>query len=157
MSGTVSSQKPTTRESFASRLMERFFKLPEKWKNNVEQLAKDLAEAKTQEEYIEIAKTMYEIFFPEELGGLSPLVKKTNGEWMRGRAAYIGRQIKFHRSKRSMTQSELAMKSGLPQSHISRLERGQYSPSNVTIKKIAKALRVKPTDLDYAEDHEEFE
>ena len=47
-----------------------------------------------------------------------------------------------------LTQVELAEKSGIPQSHISRLESNKHSPSRATLKRIAKALKVDLSELD---------
>ena len=61
---------------------------------------------------------------------------------------YVGRQIKKRRHQLKVSQEELAQKAGLPQSHISRLETGKHAPTYLTIEKVAKALRVKPSQLD---------
>jgi transcriptional regulator with XRE-family HTH domain len=50
--------------------------------------------------------------------------------------------IKELQLKAGWTQEQLAAESGLPQSHISRLEAGKHSPSRATLEKIAKALGV---------------
>lgn len=47
-----------------------------------------------------------------------------------------------------MTQSQLAKATGVPQSHISRLERGQHFPTQRTIHRMATALQVSPTFFD---------
>lgn len=52
----------------------------------------------------------------------------------------IIRQIILARSKVNLTQKELAERSGIKQSNISRLERGTYNPSLNSLKKIAKGL-----------------
>ena len=44
------------------------------------------------------------------------------------------------RMEQDLTQKELAEKSGVRQSNISRIEKGQAVPSLVTLDKIAKAL-----------------
>ena len=41
----------------------------------------------------------------------------------------FGRELKFIRKKRGMTQAELAAKSGLSQATISRFEKGLQSPT----------------------------
>jgi DNA-binding XRE family transcriptional regulator len=68
-------------------------------------------------------------------------------EWLN----YISARIRDLRGAARMTQKELAVRSGLPQSHISRLENGQHSPSHKTLVKIAKALEVSLGDLDPTE------
>ncbi len=52
----------------------------------------------------------------------------------------IIRQIILARSESNTTQKELAERSGIKQSNISRLERGTYNPSLNSLKKIAKGL-----------------
>ncbi|MDM8008608.1 MAG: helix-turn-helix transcriptional regulator [Phycisphaerae bacterium] len=47
-----------------------------------------------------------------------------------------------------MVKKALASKSGLPQSHISRLEAGRHSPSHKTLEKLASALAVPVNRLD---------
>jgi transcriptional regulator with XRE-family HTH domain len=66
-------------------------------------------------------------------------------------AAYYGntgKAIKRRREQLKMTQEELADKSGLPQSHISRLEAGKHAPTRQTIERVAKALKIEPGKLD---------
>ncbi len=52
----------------------------------------------------------------------------------------IIRQIILARKELNITQEELAERSGIKQSNISRLERGTYNPSLNSLKKIAKGL-----------------
>jgi transcriptional regulator with XRE-family HTH domain len=47
-----------------------------------------------------------------------------------------------------MTQVELAQRSSLPQSHISRLEAGKHSPTQTTLEKLAQALDANLSDLE---------
>ena len=47
-----------------------------------------------------------------------------------------------------MTQTDLAKKAGLPESHISRLENAEIRATNLTLVKIAKALGVSVGDID---------
>ncbi|MBI4564588.1 MAG: helix-turn-helix transcriptional regulator [Planctomycetes bacterium] len=81
------------------------------------------------------------------------LKQKTSGSFLKSRARWIGRKIRVLREKKGMTQEDLAERAGLTQSHVSRLEDGKHSPSNVTLRKIAKALRVSVHKIDY-EEHE---
>ncbi len=48
--------------------------------------------------------------------------------------------IKKAREEQHITQKELAEKTGLKQSNISRLESGEYNPSVAFLRRIAKAL-----------------
>ncbi len=59
-----------------------------------------------------------------------------------------GERLKAWRTKRWLTQTELAERAGLPQSYIARLESGQRAnPSLDALTRIAKALRVPLTAL----------
>lgn len=52
----------------------------------------------------------------------------------------IARQVLELREKHGLTQVELATASGVPQSQISRIERGAVSPTATTLAKIAGVL-----------------
>jgi DNA-binding XRE family transcriptional regulator len=73
-----------------------------------------------------------------------PSPQKAMSEWL----SYISEKIRSARASAGLTQEELANKSGLPQSHISRLENGVHSPSNKTLEKIAEALGISLGNLD---------
>ena len=51
------------------------------------------------------------------------------------------------RSRRKVSQQEVAEKAGLSVSYISMLERGERTPPLETLEVLAKALGVKPLDL----------
>ena len=55
----------------------------------------------------------------------------------------IGYQIKEKRLQKEMSQEELAKKSGIDQSDLSKMERGTLNPSVKMLKKIAKGLGLK--------------
>lgn len=61
---------------------------------------------------------------------------------------YVGRKILELREAAGLTQTQLAEKAGLPQSHISRLERAEHSATHMTLEKIATALGVPVKELD---------
>ena len=48
-----------------------------------------------------------------------------------------------------LSQADLSRLTGMSESNISRLERGLQKPRFVTIRKLAKALKVKPSDLTF--------
>lgn len=52
----------------------------------------------------------------------------------------IVRQIIAERTNQNMTQKEFAEKVGMKQSHVSRLESGNYNPTVEFLQKIAKGL-----------------
>lgn len=107
-----------------------------------------------QEEAESAARAMQEIL-AQEPGKVSRVSvvenpTKTVGQWV----SWISAKIKELRNKADLTQDQLSEISGLPQSHISRLEKGEHSPSFATLKKLAKAFNVPVQELDpSAPDH----
>lgn len=61
-------------------------------------------------------------------------------------------RLRKAREQAGLTQQQLQDKSGLPQSHISRIENARLSPSRTTLERLAKALRVPLRSLDPSED-----
>lgn len=59
----------------------------------------------------------------------------------------LGKNIKKVRKSTRLTQEEVAIKVGVHVSYISRIERGVVNPSFEVIEKIAKALKVKSSDI----------
>lgn len=59
----------------------------------------------------------------------------------------FGNIIKNMRNKQSLSQEELAKRTGLDRTYISLLERGKKNPSLFTILKICKALDILPSEL----------
>jgi transcriptional regulator with XRE-family HTH domain len=64
--------------------------------------------------------------------------------WM----GFISERIRHFRELAGLTQQEHAEKTGLRQSHISRLEQAHHSPSALTLEKIAGALGIAVSELD---------
>jgi transcriptional regulator with XRE-family HTH domain len=60
---------------------------------------------------------------------------------------YIGVKLKATRTRRLLTQDELAERAGVSQSTIANIERDNAEPQFRTIRKLAKALDVDPTEL----------
>jgi len=56
-------------------------------------------------------------------------------------------KMRSARHRRFMTQAELADKAGMTESTINRLEQGVQAPRISTVRKLAKALDVKPEEL----------
>ena len=54
----------------------------------------------------------------------------------------VGRLIRRLRSRREMTQAELASLTGIHRTYLSRAERGQVMPSIISLMQIAQALEV---------------
>lgn len=59
----------------------------------------------------------------------------------------FGEVLRELRIKKDLTQQQLADYSGMDRAYISELERGLLLPSLETIFKLAKNLRVKPSDI----------
>lgn len=61
---------------------------------------------------------------------------------------FVSKRIREARETAGLTQAELSQQSGLPQSHISRLEHGKHSPTAKTLEKIATALKLPRSHFD---------
>ncbi len=70
------------------------------------------------------------------------VLPETPGAALQNWLAYVSGRIKAARIEAGLTQDQLAAKSGLPQSHICRLEAGLHSPTAKTLEKIALALEI---------------
>lgn len=158
MESPVMSRETMTSEALLyqvaiERLVKKISSLPKERRQDLRELLDDINGTSNDAERNEIARTMMEIVMPEIIGTLvmDAPQRKTDGTFLRARSEWIGERIRQLRERRGWTQTDLADASGLPQSHISRLEVGKHSPSNVTLKKIAKALKIDVHALDYEE------
>jgi len=59
----------------------------------------------------------------------------------------LGARVRKMRIRRGLTQVIVAERSGLPQSHVSEIERGVMIPNLVTLLRLAAALECKPSTL----------
>ena len=59
----------------------------------------------------------------------------------------IGEEVKRWRMRRAMTQIQLAERCGLSPATIVRIERNQREPQPGTIRKLADALDIDPSEL----------
>ena len=59
----------------------------------------------------------------------------------------LGRGIRRHRLKASLSQEELADRAGLHRNYVGFLERGERNAPAKTLITLARALGVRPTDL----------
>ena len=59
----------------------------------------------------------------------------------------LGKQVRQYRLEAGYTQEKLEELTGLDRSYISGVERGARNPSIKNITKLAKALRIKVSDL----------
>ncbi len=60
---------------------------------------------------------------------------------------YVGDRLREIRTRRLLTQEELAEKAGVSPSTVVNIERDNREPHFRTIRKLAKALDVDPTEL----------
>jgi DNA-binding XRE family transcriptional regulator len=113
-------------------------------------LLNELKSCEKEEERKEIEEAVREIIFPELIGQLNygEAGSIHQADKLEARKARISRKVKELRRQSGMTQQELAEKSGLPQSHISRLEKGVHSPSYKTMERIANVFGVKHDELE---------
>ena len=66
---------------------------------------------------------------------------------MESRVVHIGDNVKRERLKLAIRQDELARRAGITPTTLSRIERNESEPHVSTIRRLAKALGVKPADL----------
>jgi transcriptional regulator with XRE-family HTH domain len=60
---------------------------------------------------------------------------------------YIGDRLRTLRIRRALTQQELAEKAGISKNALNRIERSKAEPHMSTLRKLAQALNVDPTEL----------
>jgi transcriptional regulator with XRE-family HTH domain len=65
---------------------------------------------------------------------------------MANRVSYLGR-LREHRQRRGLTQMELSMISEVSRATIADLEAGKRGAYRSTVRKLARALKVKPREL----------
>ena len=132
-------------------VLDRLRRLPKEDSDDLFGIFKDYANCTTAEERIACNKAIMEILeqAPVEVRRmtLSADDEHTPDDlvlWVK----HVSSRIKQFRTEASLTQDQLAEASGLPQSHISRIENGKHSPSRTTLEKIAAALKVSLCQLD---------
>ena len=101
---------------------------------------------RTEEERQEIHTSMIEILAGKEIATVPLHLDATpvSSKW----AEHVGIKIRTLRTSAGMTQNQLAEKAGLQQSNISRIESAEYSPTHMTLSKIAKVLDVEVGTID---------
>jgi transcriptional regulator with XRE-family HTH domain len=62
-------------------------------------------------------------------------------------AVKIGGRLKELRERNLLTQAELGVAAGVSRDQVSRIERDEVDPRFSTIRKLARALNVDPTEL----------
>jgi DNA-binding XRE family transcriptional regulator len=146
-------------EAAIALLFERIARLDKERKDDLTAVFLEWLDDPSHEASMETERTMRELLFPElagELGsswGVEPDAELKLRSWSTG----VGTRIKSLRCEKNWTQNDLAERSGLPQSHISRIEGGKHTPSHKTVVAIANALGVDVRDIDPMADAQELD
>ncbi|MDZ4821674.1 MAG: helix-turn-helix transcriptional regulator [Planctomycetota bacterium] len=119
-------------------LVDRIRSLSKEDKDDLLSVSKLLLEAETPED-LQAAQNAFHEILDQRGGALQELPDNQNDASLRSWLDFVSGRIKRAREEAKLTQSELEQKTGLPQSHISRLENGVHSPSSLTLEKIANA------------------
>lgn len=91
-----------------------------------------------------------------ELKSIETLLADNEGKaGLQRHRSHVSSQVVKYRVEKGWTQQQLAEKSGLPQSHISRIERCQLAPTQLTIGRLASAFGIKKEMLDPGFAHED--
>jgi DNA-binding XRE family transcriptional regulator len=136
-----------------SIVFERLTRLKEPDLNDLFELVRELAAAKSEDDRREITDTMLEILDARPLQVLPLAIdgEPADRAALRPYTAWIASKVAGARSAAKLTQAQLAERSGLQQSHISRIENGKLSPSCRTIQRIAESLGCPLADFDWNE------
>jgi XRE family transcriptional regulator, regulator of sulfur utilization len=59
----------------------------------------------------------------------------------------FGQQLQRLRTRRGLTQEQLAVKAGLVRVYVTKLEQGEHDPTLTMLVRLAKALRISVTEL----------
>jgi DNA-binding XRE family transcriptional regulator len=131
-------------------VVERVSRLPTQDQQELYELVKGLGGTRDPEEIEAIRVAMLEIL-DQEQGGASnadPTLCKHRPEKLQKWVSYVAHKVEQLRKAAGLTQADLAVKCGLPQSHISRIESAKLSPSRATLDKIAKGLKIHINQID---------
>ena len=129
-------------------LVDRIKALPKDDRDDLFELTGVLLSAESDEERKSAADAMREIL-QQDAGVASKMeIPGKPSKSVEGWLEWISSRIRESRKSAGLTQEQLAEKCGLTQSHISRLEAKQHSPSFRTIEKLATALGLPPAHFD---------
>lgn len=121
-------------------IQERVRSLPPADREDLYELSKILMTTDSEEERESAQVAMQEIVEKQPACGVTRMqLSTTVPDELKDWVEFISGKIRSARNEANLTQEELAEKTGLPQSHISRLENGKHSPSGTTLEKIAAA------------------
>jgi len=131
-------------------ILDRVNRLAKEDRDALLELVKELPNVKSKDDMVEMVATMLEIIELKpgtiiEMGVSEGAAPPSNlAKWLE----YVSKKVRDARAEADLTQEQLAEKTGLPQSHISRIENGKLSPSRKTLERLAKALNKPVTDFD---------
>src|ERR1700744_1646493 len=74
-------------------------------------------------------------------------VLEMNPVWQSTARSRVARNLQRLRTKRGLTQGELALKAGSERTYVSRLEQGRKNPTLELLERLAKALKVDVVEL----------
>jgi DNA-binding XRE family transcriptional regulator len=129
-------------------LMDRIRTLPQEDKDDLFELSKVVLTSDSQEEIDRARAGMQEILEQQSAALVPVRAAEGPGNELTNWISFVSNKIRDTRKAANMTQEQLAQKSNLPQSHISRLEKGEHSPTFATLEKLARALGVPVSDFD---------
>lgn len=122
--------------------LDRVKRLEEEDRSDLYELSKALFLVETQEEEQAAALAMREILEQAPAKVRPMILPSQPSDKLDGWLSFVSERIKTARETAGLTQKQLADCSGIPQSHISRLERKKHSPSSKTLEKLAKSLDI---------------
>ena len=128
-------------------IRERIDSLPKEDRDDLYELLPSLF-CDDSEEVASAQKAFNEILDGQAMTVQSGLGDGKTGDELQAWIDYVSVKIRDLRKKAEMTQEALADKSGIPQSHLSRLEQGKHSPTAKTLRRIASALDVPVSAID---------
>jgi DNA-binding XRE family transcriptional regulator len=128
-------------------VVERVRRLSSEDQKDLYKLVKLLSSAKDADEVEAISAAMVEIL-DQDPCDLVPMNLPARPDKLQRWVGYVAGKVRQLRDQAGLTQVELAKKSGLPQSHISRIEAAKLSPSQATLEKIGKAMNRPLSDID---------
>jgi DNA-binding XRE family transcriptional regulator len=132
-------------------LVERIRGLPKEDKADLFELSKFLFDAENDDE-VQSAAAAFQEILDQKSAKIVPFAPDDDPNNLDGWLSFVSQRIKEAREAVGMTQEALEQATGLPQSHISRLENGVHSPSSATLEKIAKATNKPLSYFDPSDD-----
>jgi ribosome-binding protein aMBF1 (putative translation factor) len=131
-------------------IVERVSQLPDEDRQELYSLVRCFSKTQDQDEQDAMVGAMQEILDQEPAGVLAmdPGLPSQRPAKLQRWVDFVASTLKARRTKAGLTQADLAKKSGLPQSHISRIEGAKLSPSRRTVERLAEALGRPVSDFD---------